>query len=160
MQDDVLITVYASAPRRIFAVGALGVLGLMLIYLAIMRPPAELHLQVFLIVLGVAVLWLTGKLRRATLVGLELTHTQLRDTQGDVLAELDNIASLDRSLFAYKPSNGFLIRLKDKMPRRWEPGMWWRTGRRIGVGGVAAAAQTKAMSEIMSAMIAERDMSA
>lgn len=157
IDDDVLITVRASAPRRYFAIGVLGLLGVILIYLSIMRPPAELGLQVFLIVLGLAVLWLTERLRRATRLSLDLTRSELRCSNGDLLARVDEIASLDRGVFAYKPSNGFLLRLAHKGPARWEPGMWWRTGRRLGVGGVAAAPQTKAMAEMISAMIAERD---
>ncbi|QIE45166.1 hypothetical protein G5B38_06280 [Pseudohalocynthiibacter aestuariivivens] len=157
MQDDVLIIVHASAPRRIFAVGTLLVLGVIVLYLAIARPPQDFGLQAFLIGFGLIVLWLTERLRRATRSTLVLTETQLRTDSGEVLAEVAQIESLDRGFFAFKPSNGFLVRLTHKAPYRWEPGMWWRHGRRIGVGGVAAAAQTKAMAEMLSAMIAQRD---
>ncbi len=40
----------------------------------------------------------------------------------------------------------------------WRPGLWWRVGRRIGVGGMTPASQTKFMSEIIAAMIAQRDL--
>jgi hypothetical protein len=47
-----------------------------------------------------------------------------------------------------------MLRLSDKAPRAWYPGLWWRMGRRVGIGGVTSAAQTKAMAEIIAAMIA------
>lgn len=158
MPDDVLITCRASAPRRIFAVATLASLGILLLYLAIARPPAELALQAFLVLFGLLVLYMTEQLRRATLTGLELTMTELRTTTGEVIAETAEIASVDRGVFAYKPSNGFLVRLTGKRPARWEPGMWWRTGRRVGVGGVVSAPQAKAMAEVLSAMLAEQDI--
>ncbi|MCZ4353332.1 hypothetical protein O4H61_12455 [Roseovarius aestuarii] len=157
MNDELLMTVRASGPRRYFGIATLMTLGVILIYLAVFRPPSELGLQVFLIALGLVVLWLGEKLRRATRLALELTRNELRCSNGEVLARVEDMQALDRGVFAYKPSNGFLLRLSDKGPRRWEPGMWWRTGRRLGVGGVAAAPQTKAMAEMISAMIAERE---
>ena len=45
---------------------------------------------------------------------------------------------------------------ENKTPRRWWPGLWWSLGNRVGVGGVTSAAHTKAMAEIISAMIAQR----
>jgi len=68
-----------------------------------------------------------------------------------------DIERVDRGVFAFKPSNGFLVRTREPSARAWRPGLWWRFGRRIGVGGVTSANQTKAMSEILAAMLAERD---
>jgi hypothetical protein len=39
--------------------------------------------------------------------------------------------------------------------RRWQPGLWWRLGKRVGVGGVAPGHQTKAMAQIIEALLAE-----
>ena len=93
----------------------------------------------------------------ATLDRLELTKEVLRTSAGDVIAVVEEIEALDRGVFAFKPSNGFLIRTKKPDARSWAPGLWWRIGRRIGVGGVTAASQTKFMSEVLTAMMAERD---
>ena len=48
--------------------------------------------------------------------------------------------------------------LKTKTPaaRRWEPGLWWRIGRRIGVGGVTPASQSKVMADLISARLVIR----
>ena len=156
MSDEILMTVHASAPRRFFAVCTLLGLGVVLLYISVARPPAELGLHIFLIGFGLVALWLAERLRRATGVRLDLTKMELRTGEGEVLALVGDMEALDRGVFAWKPSNGFLLRLTHKGPRRWEPGMWWRIGRRIGVGGVASAPQTKAMAEVISIMIAER----
>ena len=70
---------------------------------------------------------------------------------------IEEVEALERGLFAFKPSNGFLIRTRAPKPRGWQPGLWWRVGRRIGIGGVTSAGQAKAMSEIMAALLLERD---
>ena len=40
-----------------------------------------------------------------------------------------------------------------------EPGLWWRIGRRIGVGGVTPASQSKVMADLITARLIERDQS-
>ena len=93
---------------------------------------------------------------RYTLLDL-LDETGLRQEDGTPIAPLDDIASIDRALFSFKPSNGFLIRLRAPLGRAWVPGMWWRIGRRVGIGGVTGGAETKMMADALSMMVAERD---
>ena len=146
----------ASAPRRAFGVGMLAALGLILIYVALSQPPSNPAWGVFLVLMGAGSLWAAYRMHAATRTRLELTERELRSSDGTVIARIDDIRSLDRGTFAFKPSNGFLLRLSAKTPRRWQPGLWWSLGDRVGVGGVTAAAQTKAMAEIISALIASR----
>ncbi|MDB4053267.1 hypothetical protein N9499_04925 [Octadecabacter sp.] len=132
--------------RRYFAYGAVFILGAMLIFLAFVQPPA-FGWQVFLIALGAGTLVVAERLRRATMLGLIMTETDLRDTKGQILTTLDNIKSVDRGAFAFKPSNGFVLRLHNSAPRVWAPGLWWRFSTRIGVGGVTPAGPAKYMAE-------------
>lgn len=157
MQDEVLATVRASAPRRAFAVCAIFLLGVLLIYLAISEPSANPALQILLVVMGLVAIWLGEQLRRATTNALELTRSCLRDSRGVQVARIDQIETLDRGMFAFKPSNGFILKLKARGSRQWQPGLWWRVGRRVGVGGVTSAAQTKAMAELIAVLKAERE---
>ena len=76
------------------------------------------------------------------------------------VAAWDDIARVERGAFALRPSNGFLLHLHAPGPRAWAPGLWWRLGRRLGVGGVTAAGQSKGMAEILTAMLVERDRAA
>ncbi len=156
MQDEILAVVEASAPRRWIGVGMLTVVGTLVIYVALASPPT-LGWQLFLIVAGAGSLWLARGLWIATLDRLELTREVLRTSAGDVVAVVEEIEALDRGIFAFKPSNGFLIRTKNPNARSWAPGLWWRIGKRVGVGGVTAASQTKFMSEVLAAIMAERD---
>jgi hypothetical protein len=63
---------------------------------------------------------------------------------------------VDRGTFAFKPSNGFLLRTETRQPRLWQPGLYWRTGRRIGVGGITRAAESKALADLIAIKLAER----
>ena len=98
-------------------------------------------------------------MRKSTSETLELTREELRESSGTVLAKVEDIVSIDRGAFAFKPSNGFLLRLSKPYKRDWRPGLWWRGGKRIGVGGMTPGRQTKYMSEIIAVMIAEREQS-
>ena len=157
MDDDVLAVVRASAPRRFLGIAMLLLLGLLLIYTAVVRPPAVLGWQVFLIGLGALCLWVAERMRHATALAVELTREGLRSSDGEVIAPLDQITSVDRGMFVFKPSNGFIVRLQKSAPRRWQPGLWWRLGARVGIGGVTPGAQSKIMADMLAVMVAERD---
>lgn len=158
-KNEVLATVQASAGRRGLGMGCLVLLGGLLIYMAFARPPA-FHWQIFLIGVGAGALWCADAMRRATASMVELTPEVLRDGDGTVIARVDQIEGIDRGFFAFKPSNGFLLKLKTSEGRVWRPGLWWRLGRRVGIGGMTPGSQTKFMSEILAAMMAEKDSQA
>jgi len=154
----VIARVHASPIRRVFAVGVQGVLGALLIYLGFGTDGIGFAYRFFLLAAGVFSLFSAQRLWRATSVGLELTQEVLRDTAGRVLAKADDIVKVDRGLFAFKPSNGFMVHLGQSYPRGWAAGMWWCTGKRLGVGGVVPAGETKFMAEALQMMIATREM--
>lgn len=155
-QNEVLAVVRASLGRRILGLGALWFLVFTLFYLALAESPG-FGWRVFLIALGLVAAWLAERMRQATDMTLELTEEELRDSSGRRVALVSEIKELDRGVFAFKPSNGFLLTLRSPCARVWRPGMWWRVGKRVGVGGMTPGSQTKFMAEIISAMIAERD---
>ena len=154
--EAVVARIMPSPIRRGFALMVLGFLGVLLELLAFLRPPQAFHLQLFLILLGIAALALTARLYRSTGQGLILTETELNDTAGRLVAPVDEIRKVERGMFAFKPSNGFVLRLKKKQPRAWEPGLWWRSGRTIGVGGVISGAEGRAMADAISVLLARR----
>ncbi|MGZ2258484.1 hypothetical protein [Roseobacter sp. A03A-229] len=155
-EPEVLATVQASLGRRVLGIGLLAVLGVLVIYVAFMTPPS-FGWQMFLIALGVTALLVADAMRRSTSHVLELTRTELRESSGTVIAQVSNITGIDRGAFAFKPSNGFLLRLENPGARKWRPGLWWRFGRRVGVGGMTPGRQTKFMAEIIAVMLAERE---
>lgn len=155
----ILARIVPSAPRRLFGILALSVLGGLMLYLALARPPGSPGLQVFLLGLGAGGLALAEALRRSTARHLELTSEELRDSTGRTLARVDRIIAVDRGAFSVKPSNGFLLRLSaaDEAGSYWAPGLWWRLGRRVGVGGITSAAEARAVADLLGRMIAARE---
>ncbi|QYX58146.1 hypothetical protein K1T73_07220 [Roseovarius sp. SCSIO 43702] len=157
MDDTVLMRIEASPPRRVFALVVLLSLAFLLVYLGMKGAGQPLVVQAFLVVLALGALYLAQRLWRATGEAIELVAGGLRTGGGEWIAEMDEIERLDRGTFAFKPSNGFIVILLTSRPARWRPGMWWRLGRRVGVGGVTSAGQSKAMAEIIAARIAARE---
>ncbi len=153
---EILAFAQASPGRRILGMGSLGFLGVLLIYIALTSTPT-LGWRLFLVGMGLVSILLADRMRRATATRIELTETDLRDSDGTVIARIEDIKTMDRGFFAFKPSNGFLLRTANGAERTWRPGMWWRIGKRIGVGGMTPARQTKQMSEIIAVKLAMRD---
>lgn len=160
MQDreTLLLTLSPSPIRRAIAVCVLGGTGLLLIWLALTAPQSAPLWQLLLVAFGAGALWAALKLWRATMHHLLLTTEELRTSDGTLLCRLDAVRGIDRGAFAFKPSNGFVLKLdRPSGPRGWAPGLWWRTGSRIGIGGVTPAAQGKVMAELIAHTLAERE---
>ena len=154
--DEVLQRITPSMPRRVMATGALAALGLLLLWLTANHPPASVGFLAFNLVIGAGSLWLSVALWRATGATLELTREALREAGGQVLAPIDNIARVDRGFFAFKPAAGFRLSLKEPMPGAYAPGLWWRRGRMVMVGGVTSRAETKAVADLISIRLAQK----
>ncbi len=155
--SDVLARITPTLSRRVAGTGALVALGLLLASFALRTPPEPTPWRPALGLLGVVMLWQAVRLWRATALGIELTPDVVRDTSGRVLAEVAQIRRLERGVFAFKPSNGFLIRLAAPGAFVWAPGLWWRVGTRVGVGGVTPAWQSRHMAETLAALQADSD---
>jgi len=149
-----LVTLSPSPVRRIAAAALLGGTGTLLLAVVLLQPPASMGLRLYLLGFGALALYLTGWLWRATASGVVLTDAGLFDTGGRCLCPFDNIDSVERGLFAFKPSNGFLVHMKQPRRRGWAPGLWWSVGRRLGIGGVTPAAQGRIMADLLAVKLA------
>lgn len=157
----VLARLNPSPPRRVLGTGMLVALGGLLVWTALAHPPAQAVWQVFLIGLGAAALWTAVRLWQSTAQGIELTTEALVESGGGrILARMDDILSVDRGPFAFKPTAGFAVHLRDRQPRAWAPGLWWCLGRRIGVGGVTHRHEARLMAEILDDRLKSRDRDA
>lgn len=148
---EVIATLAASPPRRVLAVGALGLTAALLLAVGLLQPPVSMAWRLYLLAFGALTLWLTWRLWQATARQIVLTPEGLFDTEGRCLCPIDNIESVERGVFAFKPSNGFLVHMKAPMPRGWAPGLWWSVGRRLGIGGVTPAAHGRLMADLLAA---------
>ncbi|SFR56110.1 hypothetical protein [Litoreibacter janthinus] len=156
-RSEVIAGLIPSAPRRMFGTGVLYGLGFLLFYLVVTQPPQGLHLVFLLIVIGAASVYGGYKMWQVTGRMIELTEEELRLSDGTVIFRMDDVEKVDRSFFAFKPSNGFLVTLKTSHSVSWAPGLWWRFGKRVGVGGLTSGAEGKLMADTLAAMIAMRD---
>lgn len=152
------LNVTPSKMRRGAAVGMLVVLGVLLLRVALGPEGLGGGWMLMLLAMAAAVFWVAWRLWQATERRLVLTEEALVEEAPDgtrerELCRLDEIVRVERGTFAFKPSNGFVIRLKAPATRVWAPGLWWRFGKRIGVGGVTPAGQGKAMADVIAARI-------
>ncbi len=154
-EDGVFARITVSPGRRLMALVVLYGFGALLIYMAFSSLAGAFG-TVILIALGIAVLVGAEAMRRNANAELLLTAAGLEDQTGLLLAPIDQIQSVSRGAFAAKPSNGFTLVMKTKQPRGWKPGLWWRIGRRVGVGGVVSAGAAKFMAEQIAFRIAEK----
>ena len=144
------MTIEASQPRRWLAVICLAGLGVLLLSL-VFEPSGGLWRLGFLIA-GILAFLAANNLRLATEDRIELTRAGLRTGKGVHLVALDNVKSVERGIFAFKPSNGFLVRMHKPEGRGWAPGLWWKRGRSLGIGGVVSGGQARAMAELLTAL--------
>ncbi|MEM6322880.1 MAG: hypothetical protein AAF748_04315 [Pseudomonadota bacterium] len=144
-----------SPGRRWLALIVLTLLGVILISVGVSARFPSFVMSLTLIAMGLAALALAVRLYNATSTRLILTDEGIRDGNDRILCRIDEIAAVDRSAFAFKPSNGFMVLLKSKKARAWEPGLWWRIGRRIGVGGVTPSGQSRLMADLISLYLRE-----
>lgn len=154
--EEVLAEMRATPSRRIIGAVAMGGLGLLLLRTALFTDPSP-GLQIGLVVAGAAALFATQVMWRATSSAVELTAEGLRDADGTIIARLDDIAVADRGVFAFKPSNGFTLKLHQSAPVVWRLGLWWRWGKRVGIGGMTPAHQAKIMEERITTLRGQND---
>ncbi len=146
--EDIDARIDISPFRYWFILGVLAVFCSLLIRV-IWTTELALSTQIALYVgLGFA-LYLTVTLLRHERSSLILTQRGVETLDGKVLCEMSEIESVDRGGFSFKPSKGFLIRLKTERPTAWHPGLWWQFGKKIGVGGLTSTAQCKKMAELL-----------
>lgn len=146
---DPIAILSVSPIRRLFSTGVQAGLGVVLILTAGQLPDPSPLALVTLLALGGAALWMAWNMYHATSRDVILTREAVTDSQGETIARLDDIRSVDSGFFAFKPSNGFLLRLSSKHSRRWVPGLWWRMGTRVGIGGATNGKAARDMADII-----------
>ncbi|NEX47779.1 hypothetical protein G3572_16330 [Rhodobacter sp. ETT8] len=155
-QGAILAELRPSPPRRVLGVAILAALGGTLVWLALAFPPAAFGWLLVLLALGVSALWLAVRMWQVSGASLVLTREVLRDGSGMVLARVEDIRAVNRGVFAFKPAGGFTLSLRQSGPRGWAPGLWWRLGRSVGVGGVTHRHEARYMAEVLDELIKPR----
>lgn len=151
--EEIHAVITVSAARRIMAYGIQLALGAILVYAAFAGGAGPIAAAILLI-FGGLVLWGAERIRRTGNIEIYLTDQGVFDSTGVQLAAFNDIASVSRGPFALKPSNGFGLNLKTKQSRAWVPGLWWRFGQKVGVGGITSAGAAKFMAEQITLRLA------
>lgn len=147
--DDLLPTnleIKPSLARVIIGAAAAGGLGCFVLWIAIQGNELSGLQRVVVVILGLllaAAGWLMARNMKQTLV---MNEHGLSDGRGTVICSLDQIVTVERGLSVLKPSNGFVVTIKDPMSSAWVPGVWWRYGRRIALGGLLPGGAMKVMA--------------
>ena len=122
----------------------MAVLGLLLLRTALGEP---IVLQALMVACGLGALALAVAIWRGQGCSLHWTDAGLVDASGRVIAARDAIVRVDRNPLSLKPSNGFTLHLSTPQDRAWQPGLYWRLGRRVGVGGLTSPGVAKALAD-------------
>lgn len=155
--SEILARLQIAPVRRWAGVIVLALIGVGLIYSGLMYPPAGLLGRLAIFLLGSLVIlqaYWNLQVRSGSLI---LKEDGLWVENGPQLAALDNIETVQVSAFAIKPTNGFAVVLRSPARFKWVPGLYWCVGRRIGVGGATHPSQAKAMAEVLSTLIMDRE---
>ena len=155
-EDEIIMTLRSTQPRRWGGILAQFVLGLVLLAFVFAQGLSPV-MRLFFMLLGGAAFYGAFWMRDATRQEIQLTETEMRSSTGRVLTTVDNVDRVERGAFAFKPSNGFLVRLKKPCGKGWAPGVWWQRGRMLGIGGTMNAGQSRGMADTLAAMLIERE---
>lgn len=156
MDDKIIAVLAPSIARRILATASTGGLGIVILWIAANGTGNSLPLLLGLLVLAAASLGMAVLVWRATAGVLELTDEVVRERDGRVLCRLDEIKAIEKSLLSWKPAGGFAIVVQEPGPMIWVPGLWWRMGRRIMIGGSTNGGEAKAMADLLLAELARQ----
>jgi hypothetical protein len=155
--SEIIARLQIAPFRRWAGVIVLALIGVGLIYSGLVYPPSTLLGRLAIFLLGSLVLlqaYWNLQVRSGSLI---LKEDGLWVEDGPQLAALDNIETVQVSAFSIKPSNGFAVVLRSPVRFKWVPGLYWCVGRRIGVGGATHPSQAKAMAELLSRLIMDRE---
>ncbi len=144
------MTLQISPFRRKFGALVLLALSATLLFAAAQSSGGNPFAILLLVLLSGLALFACLRFYRATSGRLFLFENRLETDTGILVANLEDITTIDRAAFAvFKPSMGFYLKLAEPMPRGWSPGLWWRLGRRVGIGGATNPGEGKAMAEML-----------
>ncbi|MCC6006906.1 MAG: hypothetical protein JJU40_04445 [Rhodobacteraceae bacterium] len=153
-----LLRVAMSGARRIFVTGTLALVAATMVNAGLLREGMDVLSRVVFGATAVLAALIGWRVWTATAMALELREDGLWQEDGPRIAALEDITNITRGLAIMRPANGFALTLREPGPFTWVPGLWWRMGRRVGVGGMTPKLQTRMIGEALEAMIFERQM--
>ena len=145
-----LITLKMSKLKRLSGALLIFVLGTTLLFSVYKKsnPGYTVYESLFLLV-GLILIFVSWRIGRARLTGIKLTKSGIYDLNDVKLCAILDINYIDRRTFAIKPANGFIIHLKNSAKSFWIPGLCWRIGKRLAIGGMLSKQECKAFANLL-----------
>ena len=150
---ETLAVVRPAPARRVALIIVTSLLGFALLSIGLDAPEGGIWLRVTFVIAGVGMLWGGWWVWRNSAVDLVLTTLDLRQSDGRIICALADVTRVERGLAALRPATGFALYLREPMPLAWVPGLWWRRGRRVGIGGMTTRAGAKALADVIEAEV-------
>lgn len=132
---------------RWIMVGAIAVLFVMTLGAALDLMSRAMAPAFLLALFAATIGWFGQALLFTKARAVILEDGRLFDDSGVEICHLDDVEELEKGLHLFKPSSGFVLKLKSKQETAWSPGLWWRIGHRVGVGGATPGRRAKAMAD-------------
>lgn len=154
----VLLTLEMSQLRRFLVVLALMLVAAGLVNAGVMREGVDPVSRVVIAIVALVAVVTAWQVWTATAISIELTENGLRQSDGRQICSFDEVADISRGLAVTRPANGFALLLRERRPFAWVPGLWWRMGRKVGVGGMTSKMRTRMMAEAIEGLLARRMM--
>jgi len=154
MPDTIEVELKVSPFRRWFSSGLVALTAALLLNMAMTAPPASLLGQGLVWALAALLLISALKLWRDTGESLRLVGRRLEDSRGGLVVRLEDVASVTRTHFSFRPSNGFMLNLTREYDPRWCMGLFWCAGKRAAIGGAVSGAEAKRMAEAIERALA------
>ncbi|WP_138464985.1 hypothetical protein [Poseidonocella sp. HB161398] len=155
MGTEALAQLYPSKTRIILTVLVLAAVAVVCLYVAAGEGGQGAAARLMLAAVAVAAALGAVAVWRSGARGLLLYPDRIAESGGDTVLWLADIARLERGAFAFKPANGVVVSLRRPGSLRWVPGLWWRTGARVGIGGMTPKAATKAFADLLERRLGE-----
>lgn len=148
----------ASKIRRVLACGVLVVIGGMFWWVGMQDDQMGWPSRAMMAGFGALWLWGAFELWRGTAGAVILNDTGIVDSSGAQVTSIENIAAIERGIVSMKPSHGMLLKLSESGSAKWVPGLWWRLGARVGIGGLTAKRDTRLFAEALEQRIRTKDV--
>lgn len=156
-KDPVLQSLSASKLRLVSILALLMIFAVIMVQIAVELPSDRMLAKAGLAVMGAVLVWQAVRVWTSSRHRIELTPSGLRWSKtGAYLAKIEEIKDVNTSIIAFRPATGFLVILHGTAPAATAPGLWWRVGNRLGIGGVTAKYEAKAMAEMLREMTRAR----
>ena len=154
--SDILAELRPSKLRFGVTLVAIAAMGAVLAAMGLTNADVGLGLRTLAILGGIGLVFLAARVTAQGRSAVVLTRDGLFEITGRPICTVQDIANVDRGFTAIRPSTGFSVQLKTRHSAAWSPGLWWRFGKMVGVGGITPPTAGRFMADALATALKER----